>query len=179
MSRAILILVGVLCSAQGVARVGVRHASLSLASRLRVAFGTVGFVSALPASLSFQASNPDAGAVSGSSPSSLSFSVLSGSHANNWTLSVQADSSSFDGCPTIPVAAVQVSCGTTSVGTGGTGTCSGSFPLSTSLQQVAGGAQADGTNTYTVSINFTLAESWRYVANPSCSTTLTYSVYAQ
>jgi len=144
--------------------------------------GTVGLLSASPASLSFTASNPDAGVVSGSSPASLTFNVSSGDHNKTWTLSVQSDSSTFDGCPTIPVTAVQVSCGTASVGgSGGTAGCSGPFPLSTSPQQIAGGAQADGvgSNSYAVSINFTLAESWRYVANPSCSTTLTYTVNAQ
>jgi hypothetical protein len=29
-----------------------------------------------------------------------------------------------------------------------------------------------------VTLNFTLAESWRYVANSACSLTLTYSVNA-
>jgi hypothetical protein len=106
--------------------------------------------------------------------------ILSGSHLKTWTLSAQAASNSFAGCPTVPVAAVQVSCGSASAGgPGGSGTCSGSFPLSTSLQQIAGGAQGDGANSYFTSINFTLAESWRYVANPSCSITINYSVDAQ
>jgi len=180
-SRKILILVGVLCSGHGLARVSVRHASPPLTSRLGVALGTVSFLSASPASLSFQATNPDAGAVPAASPASLAFTISSGSHLNTWALSVQAGAGNFDGCPTVPVAAVQVSCGTASVGgAGGTASCRGSFPLSTSPQQVAGGMQADnGPNSYAVSINFTLAESWRYVANPSCSTTLTYSVNAQ
>jgi hypothetical protein len=35
------------------------------------------------------------------------------------------------------------------------------------------------TGSYSVSINYTLAESWRYVADSSCTITLTYSVNAQ
>ena len=44
---------------------------------------------------------------------------------------------------------------------------------------VAGGAQADQTGNYSVSINFALAESWRYVASSSCTINLTYLVNAQ
>jgi hypothetical protein len=105
--------------------------------------------------------------------------VLSGSHLQNWSLSVQAGSNTFVGCPTIPISAIHVNCGTTYVSGGsGTGACNGSFPLSTSAQQVAGGAEGDGTQSYSVSVNFTLAESWRYVANSGCTITLTYSVNA-
>jgi hypothetical protein len=39
--------------------------------------------------------------------------------------------------------------------------------------------EGDGTNMYTTTLTFTLAESWRYMANPSCSLNLTYSVNAQ
>jgi hypothetical protein len=106
--------------------------------------------------------------------------VLSGSHTLNWTISLKAAASTFSGCSTIPISAVQVSCSVASVsGGGGNGGCSGSLPLSTTLQQVAGGAEGDGTNSYSVTINFTLAESWRYLVNSSCTMTITYSVNAQ
>ena len=78
------------------------------------------------------------------------------------------------------MSAVTVSCsGATAGGSGGSGTCGSSFPLSTSLQPIAGGVEGDGTNMYTTTLTFTLAESWRYMANPSCSLNLTYSVNAQ
>ncbi len=174
MRNRIVILVAVLACGT------VRVSNAGLFQRLNLALGTVGSVSATPSTITFQASNPDQGAVSGSSPGSLTWLVLSGSHVQNWTLSVQAGSSSFVGCPTIPISAVQVSCGSASVSGGaGTGSCSGAFPLSTTPQQIAGGAEGDGTNSYTVTTNFTLAESWRYVANSSCTITLTYSVNAQ
>jgi hypothetical protein len=38
--------------------------------------------------------------------------------------------------------------------------------------------EGDGTNLYSVLINFTLAESWRYPAKSSCTITITYSVNA-
>jgi len=147
--------------------------------RLHLALGTLGSLSATPGTISFQATNPELGLVSGSSPGSLGWIVLSGSHAQNWTVSVQAGSSSFVGCPTIPISAIRVTCGAATVSGGaGTGACSGSFPLSTTPQQVAGGLEGTGTNSYSVSMNFTLAESWRYVANSACIITITYTVNA-
>jgi len=177
-SKIIIILAAVLASGTGLARVSSRHAGLRPSS-VRLALGTLGSVSASPGTISFQASNPDLGTVSGSSPASLNWMVLGGSHLQNWTLSVQAGSSSFSGCPTIPISSVRVNCGAASVSGGnGTGACSGSFPLSTTAHQIAGGAEGDGTNSYSVSINFTLAESWRYVANPACTLTITYTADA-
>ena len=175
----ILIFVAVMACSQGLARVSNRHVGRFLASRLRISLGTVNSLLASPSSISFQASNPNGGVVSGSSPASLSWAIPDGSNLKTWTLSVQADSSTFSGCPSIPISAVVVSCGSASGGGGATGTCSGSFPLSTTPQQIAGGAQGDAANSYFVSANFTLAESWHYVAKSSCSITLTYSVNAQ
>ena len=158
---------------------GTLHAGLLRPSGLNLAFATLSSVSVVPGTINFQAANPDLGIVSGSSPGSLTWIVSSGSALKNWTLSVQAGSSTFIGCPTVPISAIQVNCGSATVsGVGGTGTCSGSFPLSTSPQQIAGGKQGLGTNPYSVSINFTLAESWRYVANSSCTLSLTYSINA-
>jgi hypothetical protein len=175
----ILILAVVLASGTCLARVNNPRVGWFWRPRMNLAFGTLGSVSATPGAVSFQATNPDAGTVSGSSQGSLTWMVLSGSHLQNWTLSVQAGSTAFVSCPTIPVSAVKVNCSTAMVsGGGGTGACSGSLPLSTSLQQIAAGAEGDGTNSYSVSINFTLAESWRYVPDSSCAITLTYSVNA-
>lgn len=178
MLRRILIFAAVLTCGTGLARVNHARVGRFLPGRLRLALGTVGSFSATPGTVSFQANNPDAGTLS--STGSAGWMVLSGSHLQNWTLSVQAGSTSFAGCSAIPVSAVRVNCNAASVSGGaGTGTCNGSFPLSTTAQQIASGAEGDGTNTYSVSINFTLAESWSYVANPSCSISLTYTVNAQ
>jgi hypothetical protein len=175
----IFILAALLACGTGLAHVSHTRVGLFRPARLKLSLGTLSALSATPGTISFQAANPDSGLVSGSSPGSLTWNVLGGSHLQTWTLSVQSGSSSFTGCPTIPVSAVRVSCGSASAsGAGGTGACSGSFPLSTSAQQIAGGAEGDGGGTYSVSMNFTLAESWRYVANSACTITLTYTVNA-
>lgn len=140
---------------------------------------TVGTVTASPATIGFQASDPDLVAVAGSAPATITWNVTGGSSGRNWTLTVQADAASFLGCGQLPVSAATVACSSASVsGGGGSGTCSAAFPLSAGPQQVAGGLQGNGNRTYTVTINFSLADSWRYVAAPSCALTLTYIVTA-
>ena len=146
---------------------------------LGLALGTVNSLSATPGTISFSASNPDSGAVSGSSQATLNWSIQNGVALLGWSISVQSGASTFSGCSTVPVSAVSVTCTNVSVGgLAGTGACNGTFPLSTVAHQVAGGTQALGTQSYSVQINYTLAESWRYVANPSCALTLTYTVTA-
>lgn len=141
--------------------------------------GTISSLLATPGSISFSASNPNSATVAGSSAASLSWLVVGGSHLQTWSVSVQAGGSYFSGCSTVPVSAVSVGCASASVGGGGgTGSCSGPFTLTTAAQQVAGGAEGDGLQSYFVLINYTLAESWRYVANASCTLTLTYTVNA-
>jgi hypothetical protein len=168
-------LIGVACPAAAEGLGGGR----CMLPKLGWALGTVSSLMATPGTVSFSAMNPDTGAVSGSSVATLGWSVMSGSHTQSWTLSVQASSSAFTGCATVPVSAVSVSCASASVGGGsGTGSCSGTSTLSTVAQQVAAGAEGDGTQSYMVQINYTLAESWRYVANTSCTLTLTYTVNA-
>jgi hypothetical protein len=179
MRSKIFIIAAALACGMEQACVGNLHAGLFAPLRLHLAMGTLGSLSASPGTISFQASNPDLGIVSGSSPGNLTWVLLGGSPLQNWTLSVQAGSSTFIGCPTIPISAVRVSCSSATVsGSGGTGGCSGSFPLSTTSQQIASGNQGDGTNSYSVLMNFTLDESWHYKANSACTLNLTYSVSA-
>ncbi len=179
MGRRIFVLAALSACGMGLVHVCEGRAALFRPARLHLAPGAVAALTATPGLISFQATNPNSGQVSGSSPGSLTWTVRDGSRLQNWTLSVQSGSSSFTGCPTIPVAAVRVSCGSASVSGGqGTGACSTSFPLSTSPQQIAWGAEGSGNRAYSVSINFTLAESWRYVANPACTIILTYFVNA-
>ncbi|HUQ94019.1 MAG TPA: hypothetical protein VM120_20230 [Bryobacteraceae bacterium] len=144
-----------------------------------LAFGTINSLMATPGTISFPATNPNAGVVSGSSSATISWTVQNGSPLQSWTISVQASASTFTGCSTVPVSAVSVACASASVGGGGgTGSCGGAMTLSTVAQQVAAGVEGDGTQSYLVLINYTLAESWRYVANSSCTLTLTYTVNA-
>lgn len=129
-----------------------------------------------PAAITFSATNPDTAPVdSGSSTASISWSNLD-FNTGAWSLTVQASSASFSSCPTVPVSAVTVSCASVSTSIGGTGTCSPSFGLSTSAQTVASGNQGTLTYNYTVTLNFTLADNWKYIAetSPSCSLSLSY-----
>jgi hypothetical protein len=175
-----LLLTGALAFAAGIARVGTLDAGVIPGHRLNLTFGTVASLLASPGTINFQANNPDLVMVAASSPATVTWVVTGGHAASQWNLAVQSGSSSITGCPTVPLSAVRVTCASASVSGGaGTGSCSGAFDLSTSPQQIAAGQQGDGNNNYSVSINFALAESWRYVANPSCTFTLTYSVNAQ
>ncbi len=139
---------------------------------------TLSTITATPATISFSATDPDLGSVAGSTTSTVTWSLTGGNKNQSWTLTVQAGGASFTGCATAPAAAVTVTCASASVSGGnGTGSCNGPFTLSTSPQQVAGGFE--GQN-YTVTINFTLTDRWRYIAatTPSCTLTLTYTVNA-
>jgi hypothetical protein len=77
----------------------------------------------------------------------------------------------------VPVSAVKVTCANV---TGGSfGTCAAGVTLSTTGQNVAGGLESTANNApYSVTLNFTLADSWSYIANSSCSISLTYTVTA-
>ena len=133
-------------------------------------------VTVTPATLTFTASNPGtAPVVAASSPTFVSWQVVSG--GSNWSLRVKANSPHFANCPTVPVSAVTVSCASASVlPAGGTSGCSGPFALSTADTQVAGGSEGPTAYAYSVTINFTLADSWKYIAEtiPACSLSLTY-----
>jgi hypothetical protein len=134
-------------------------------------------LNATPATITFNATNPGtAPVVAGSATASITWQVLSG--GNNWSLKVQANAPAFANCPTVPISAVTVSCASASAGVlGGTGTCAGSFPLSTAPVQVAGGSEGLLAYNYSVTINFTLADRWKYIAetNPACSVSLIYT----
>ena len=129
-----------------------------------------------PATVTFSATNPDTSPVdSGSATTSVSWTNLD-FNTGAWNLTLQATSSSFANCPTVPVSAVTVSCASVSTTFGGSGACSPSFALSTSAQTVAGGNQGFITYNYNVTLNFTLADNWKYIAemSPSCSLSLSY-----
>ena len=134
-----------------------------------------------PATISFSATNPGtAPVVAGSSPATASWSVLS--VGSTWNLQVQATSPTFANCSTVPVSAVTVTCSSVSVtGIGGSGTCSGAFPLSTGMQTVASGSEGLLSMDYSVTISFTLADNWKYIAemSPACTLSLNYLATAQ
>lgn len=130
-----------------------------------------------PATITFDATNPGTlPVVAGSATANASWQSLSG--GGNWSLTVQANSPTFANCPTVPISAVTVTCSAASIGSlGGSANCAGSFPLSTTAVQVAGGAEGLLALNYSVTINFTLSDRWKYIAetNPACSLSLTYT----
>src|ERR1019366_5223638 len=130
-----------------------------------------------PATITFNATNPDLAPVaSGSASASVSWQSRSG-NTGNWSLTVQADSPSFSNCPTVPISAVTVSCASAATNVGRSGNCSPAFALSTSPQVVAGGNQGRSTFSYAVMLSFALADNWKYIAetSPSCSLSLSYT----
>lgn len=134
-------------------------------------------VTASPSTITFTATDPDLGGVGGSSAATVGWSLSGGSSSSTWNLSVQASSATFASCSTVPTSAVTVACTGVSGGTGGT--CAAAVPLSTNPQQVASGYEHNGSASkpYSVTLNFTLTDSWSYIAN-SCTLTLTYTVNA-
>ena|SRR5579871_734029 len=134
-------------------------------------------VNVSPATISFAAVNPDSTpVVSGSAPAAVTWQNLD-FNQGNWTLTVQAAGAGFTSCPSLPLSAVTVSCSSVTTTIGGTGNCAAAFPLSTTAQTVASGTQSFLTYSYSVNVNFTLADNWKYIAetSPSCSLSLSYT----
>lgn len=130
-----------------------------------------------PAVITFLATDPDGSpVVSGSSGAVISWSTA-GSVLGAWTLKVNAPAT-FGSCPTVPVSAVTVSCGSVTGGFGGA--CSGNSSLSTTPTQVAGGTEGllGFGSAFTVNLTFTLADSWKYIASSLCSLSVTYTITA-
>lgn len=141
------------------------------------AAGPVHFMTASPASISFQAGDPDSPSVPGNSAAVVTWSAT-GNNGRTWNLTVRSAASSFTNCPTVPVSAVTVTCTGATVSDGGRGTCAAPFTLSTSPQILIGGNEGSGGNAdYAVNLSFTLADSWKYIArtSPQCSLFLTYT----
>jgi hypothetical protein len=138
-------------------------------------------VTVAPATVTFNATNPtSAPAVAGSGLTTVTFPDPN-STAGNWSLSVNALAASFTNCGSVPVSAVQVICATAAATHAGTGTCKGSFALSTSPQTVATGTVTNNSGSVsTITLNFTLADSWKYIASTasSCSLSLIYGAIA-
>jgi hypothetical protein len=154
-------------------RLPVRPHTISPTARLA---GAVTNMTATPATISFQATDPDSPSVSGSSPGSVTWKAT-GIIPASWSLTVQAPAATFPGCPTVPVSAVRVTCTGVTVTGGGNGSCSGPVSLSTSAQNLAAGTEGLLNTTYTVNVTFTLTDSWKYIAqlSPQCSLSISYT----
>jgi hypothetical protein len=133
-----------------------------------------------PVTITFLGNDPDSPTLT--VPVTVTFRTTAGANNKTWQLDLQATSgANMASCPsTIPVSKVQVSCTSTSVTNGGTGVCGAPFNLSTGLQTIASGFEGTGNATpYTVVINFTFNDSWRYIAtNTSCTVSLNYQITA-
>lgn len=144
---------------------------LSSGLLLRAAVGTI---TPTPSTVALTHTNPASSPASSSV--TLTFTMSGGATAKTWNITVQADQSTLANCSAISTSTITVNCASASVTNGGTGTCSGSFPLSsTSANQVASGQQGSGTSNYTVQITYQFSDSWRYKGN-TCSLNLTYVV---
>lgn len=138
--------------------------------------GSTFALSVVPATVTFQATDPDTSpTVAGSSPASLSW-TYNGQWFANWNLTVQAPSASLTNCPGIPVSAITVSCTSASAGAFGGANCAGAFALSTTPHVVASGTEGVLSPTYQVQISYSIGDSWKRAAHlsPSCSLSLTY-----
>jgi hypothetical protein len=176
MPAAILLLLGAVAQNHAAAQ---KRSVIPIRMRAPVApRATIHNAAAAPATISFTATDPDLGSFLGSSPATLSWATPDGNRQNPWTLKVAASTPSFTSCSTVPASAVRVSCSSVSSGTNGQ--CGPAFQLSTALNQIASGLQGNGNESYSVTITFTLADSWRYVAeqSPPCTISLSYTIDA-
>jgi len=135
----------------------------------------VSAASATPSAITFLATDPTGTpVVTGSSAAVVTWKT-SGGLLGAWTLNVSAPTA-FGACSTVPASAVTVTCA--SVSGGFLGACSSATTLSPTATQIAGGYEGLGTATYSVSLSFTLQDSWKYIASSSCSLSVSYTITA-
>jgi hypothetical protein len=136
--------------------------------------GDIQSIYASPGSIGFVAPDPDTPPAP--VPATLTWKTHGG--GPDYSVTVQAGASHFENCPGVPVSAVRVAC--VSIDQPGEGACAPPFPLSASPRLLATGPQKPGNRTFTISLTFTFADRWRYVAalSPLCSLSLTYVVNA-
>jgi len=173
----VLVLGAALASGQKISKPGVKMVAATKqaeATSIRTA------LQAAPATISFSATDPDLGGVGGSSAATLTFTLRGGANNRTWTVSVQAGSSTFAGCTTIPAAAVTATCTSVNVSNLGTGACAAGSSLSTGAVTLASGSEGTGTDAFTISVKFVLNDSWRFIAqtSPTCPLTLNYALNA-
>jgi hypothetical protein len=133
-----------------------------------------------PATIAFAATNPTTlPVVTGTPQAAAAWRARGSGNAYTWTLMVNSAATTFTNCPTVPVSAVTVTCTATTVTAGyyATANCAAPFKLSTTATTVASGADSNHTLNYTATITFTLADSWKYIAetSPACTLSLTYT----
>jgi hypothetical protein len=138
---------------------------------------TIPSSSVSPSVVTFSATDPTNSPVVNASASVVVSWTAYVSVLGTWNVKVSAPAT-FSSCGTVPSSAVTVSC--TSVTGGSGGTCSSSSALSTSGVQVASGSEIINVNPtpYSVTLSFTLQDSWKYIASSSCTLAVTYTITA-
>jgi len=156
---------------------GVTPGQLSPAAvKLKPEAVSLSAASVTPSAIGFTANNPDSSpVVSGASSAVVTFKTSAG-FFGTWNLKVSAPSS-FGACSTVPASAVTVSC--VSATGGQNPACGGPVTLSSSPTQIASGTEGlIFSTTYNVTLSFTLADSWKYIASSLCSLSVTYTITA-
>lgn len=118
------------------------------------------------ATLNFALTSPNSPAVANAS--TVSWKTAGGAAARSWTLAVASPAASFTGCAEVPPAAVTVTCGSVTGGTGGA--CGGTITLTTANQTIATGNEGTGNTNYSVSLTISIADSWTYKGHTAACT---------
>jgi hypothetical protein len=138
---------------------------------------------ATPSAITFTANNPG-GTVTANQTATVQFTISSSSNNSTWTLSAGTAATSFTGCTTVPASAITVKCLSAANTGGGQGNAACNATAFTTLPstlpglQVASGKQGNQTPIVTVTLNYQIADSWKYVAN-ICPLTVTYTAAFQ
>lgn len=153
---------------------------LLAAASLLPAASTITGPTVTPSSVSISSPDPD------SSNTGATATVkwgMAGNVKGTWSVALQAISSTLTNCPAIPASAVTVQCTSFTPGAGVQGSCtSGSFTLSTASQTIASGpgeGNGGAGSQSVINLSFSFTDNWKYIASPSCSVQLTYTVNAQ
>jgi hypothetical protein len=144
-----------------------------------LAVTTISNQAVAPATISFTATDPDLGNFPGSSGATVSWKTTNGAAVRTWALTVAAGAANFTSCATVPASAIKATCSSVTGGT--SGLCASAIQLSTTGTQIASGNESASTNApYSVSLTFTLADSWRHIAEqaPACTLNLSYTITA-
>lgn len=132
-----------------------------------VPFAAIPTLSVSPSTISFTASNPAGGPVSGSSPLTASITITSTSNNNIWTLTIQTLGSNLTSGSggTIPVSSIQYTATGLLIAAGGKGSLTVNNPtgiLSTGAVQTASGFEGNKTFQAQVQYSMSFTDSWNY-----------------
>lgn len=136
-----------------------------------------------PTALSFAAADPDQG---GPAPQLVSIAIRLERTAvqRPWTLYVESETEAMAGCGSIPASALTAACSSANHDSGnnsGKAYCAASpVQVSTSRAVVAYGNQGNRDHNLWITLQISMADSWRYQAalSPACTISLRYTLDA-